>query len=241
MRKPENQACTIWDISMALIERGKSLTERALEILRLEIIEGHYGFGAALSEIALAEDLGISRTPVREALARLQQEGLVIVKPQRGTFVFELTEDEFVDICDCRTVLETAAFRFAVSRSQEALAASLEAICKEMADARARDDTAGYLRSDSHFHEAFFAHSDNQYLAQSYRLISGRMAALRTHLGADPNHMEKSFREHQEIAAAAREGDIERGILLLEGHIGRKEGSYWKIRPEEKPGVLRTS
>lgn len=225
---------------MAPLERTKSLTERALDMIRKEIVEGRYEFGAALSEIALAEDLGISRTPVREALARLQQEGLVIVRPQRGTFVFQLTEDEFVDICDCRTVLETAAFRLSVARSRRALSDSLARICEDMATARKSENTPAYLRLDSAFHEGLFQHCDNRYLGESYRLISGRMAALRTRLGTDPAHMSKSFREHQAIAEAAEKGDVEAGIALLEGHIGRKEGSYWKLKPETKPGVFET-
>lgn len=225
---------------MAPLERTKSLTERALDMIRQEIVVGRYEFGAALSEIALADDLGISRTPVREALARLQQEGLVIVRPQRGTFVFQLTEDEFVDICDCRTVLETAAFRFGVARSRAALADSLAGICDEMAIAREAGNTPAYLHLDSAFHEVLFKHCDNRYLGESYRLISGRMSALRTRLGTDPNHMNKSYREHQEIAQAARNGDINEGVSLLEGHIGRKEGSYWKLRQETKPGVFES-
>jgi len=226
---------------MTLIERSKSLTERALEVVRREIVEGRYGFGTALSEIALAEDLGISRTPVREALARLQQEGLVIVRPQRGTFVFQLTEDEFADICDCRTVLETAAFRFAMMRARAALSDRLEEICKAMALAREASRTPEYLQQDSAFHEALFALCDNRYLAESYKLISGRMAALRTHLGTEPEHMAKSFREHQAIAEAVRAGDVDAGVRLLEGHIGRKEGSYWRLKPSPKTVLFQDS
>lgn len=219
-------------------ERPKSLTERALDMVRTLIVEGRYDFGEALSEITLAEEFGISRTPVREALARLQQEGLVSVRPQRGTFVFQLTKEEFADICDCRTVLETAAFRFAMERSQEAFAAELTRICESMQTARSASDTLGYLRLDSAFHEAFFAHCDNRYLADSYRLISGRMAALRTRLGTDPAHMEKSYKEHLDIAAHCRAGAIAPAIDVLEGHIGRKEGSYWVLGEQAQPDTV---
>jgi len=217
---------------MAVIERSKSLTERALEIIRTEIIEGRHGFGSALSEITLAEELGISRTPVREALARLQQEGLVVVRPQRGTFVFQLSADEYVEICDCRTVLERAAFRKAVANDREALIKRWSAICEAMLKAREANDTAEYLRQDSAFHEGLFEHCHNRFLRDSYRLISGRMAALRTYIGAEPDHMAKSFREHFEITEAATAGDVEKGLALLEGHIGLKEGSYWRIKNE---------
>lgn len=213
---------------MPPLERAKSLTERALDMIRREIVEGRYDFGAALSEIALAEDLGISRTPVREALARLQQEGLVSVRPQRGTFVFQLTEEEFADICDCRTVLETGAFRYALSRGGGRFADALAAICARMTDARRTSDTKEYLRLDTAFHECFFEFGENRYLADCYQLISGRMAALRYRLGTDPSHMQKSYEEHLEIAGCARAGQLQEAVRILEGHIGRKEGSYWQ-------------
>lgn len=226
---------------MAPIERAKSLTETAIGIIRREIVEGRYEFGEALSEIALAEDLAISRTPVREALARLQQEGLVVVRPQRGTFVFKLTTREFADICDCRTVLEKAAFRFALERSPESFAANLDRICRAMTVARQTNDTQGYLRLDSEFHETFFIECRNQYLANSYQLISGRMAALRNRLGTDPAHMEKSYREHLQIAQCARSGDADRSVSLLEGHIGRKQGSYWKLGKDDNESTAAAS
>ncbi len=213
---------------MPPLERAKSLTERALDMIRREIVEGRYDFGAALSEIALAEDLGISRTPVREALARLQQEGLVTVRPQRGTFVFQLTEDEFADICDCRTVLETGAFRYALIRGGDRFAEALAAICARMTAARQASNTAEYLRLDTAFHECFFTFGENRYLADCYRLISGRMATLRYRLGTDPSHMQKSYEEHLEIADCARERRLQDALTILEGHIGRKEGSYWQ-------------
>jgi DNA-binding GntR family transcriptional regulator len=213
---------------MPPLERAKSLTERALDMIRREIVEGRYAFGAALSEIALAEDLGISRTPVREALARLQQEGLVSVRPQRGTYVFQLTEEEFADICDCRTVLETGAFRYALMRGQGRFADALGSICARMTAARQASDTSDYLRLDTAFHECFFQFGENRYLADCYQLISGRMAALRYRLGTDPSHMQKSYEEHLEIADCARGGRLQEALKILEGHIGRKEGSYWQ-------------
>jgi DNA-binding GntR family transcriptional regulator len=224
--------------ALARLERSKSLAERALDMIRNQIIEGRYEFGTALSEITLAEDLGISRTPVREALARLQQEGLVTVRPQRGTFVFNLSPDEFADICDCRTVLESGAFRYAMARAQSTFADALEAICVRMTAARATDDTTAYLRLDSEFHACFFAYCGSPYLAACYRLISGRMAALRYRLGTDPRHMQKSFEEHLEIAAHASRGRLEEALRVLEGHIGRKEGSYWQVAT---PGSHRAS
>ena len=76
------------------IKRQKTLTEQAADAIRARIVEGQFEFGEALSEITLATELGVSKTPVREAFLQLKNEGLVDILPQRGTFVFRMTIEE---------------------------------------------------------------------------------------------------------------------------------------------------
>lgn len=215
---------------MDALDRTASLADRVATTLRDAIQAGEFEFGQALSETGLAEKLGVSRTPVREAFAQLQREGLVMVRPQRGTFVFELTCEELVEICDCRTDLESAALRRAMMCNGPALAKHLHSAVEDMRAAREAGQTQRYLRLDRDFHQSFFDHCDNRYLAAAYALISSQMAALRSRLGTDTAHMEKSFHEHRAIADYIASGDIERAQVLLIGHIGRKEGSYWTLR-----------
>lgn len=225
---------------MKKIARPKSLTELATERVRHEIVCGHFKAGEALSVTALTETLGISRTPIREALMQLTREGLVVVIPQKGSFVFDVDRKEFADICDLRAALELPALRYASSRDQVGLAAALNNIVKEMTAAREADDTSAYLDLDTRFHLALFAHCRNSYLSDAYHLISGKMAALRNRLGSDPDHMQKSYQEHIRIAKAVSKGDSGAAADILEGHIGRKEGSYWNLvsEPEDGPGTV---
>ena len=94
---------------MQRISRPPSLAETVLERLRSDIVRGALGLGELLSERVLAEKLGVSKTPVREALAQLRQEGLVRIVPQRGAFVFSLSASEVIAICEFRQTLEAAA------------------------------------------------------------------------------------------------------------------------------------
>ena len=89
-------------VSHRKIKKPKSLTLLALEKIREGITRGEYALGAPLYEKVLAEDFGISKTPVREALVQLQHEGLVVVQPHSGTFVFELGDGEVGELCELR-------------------------------------------------------------------------------------------------------------------------------------------
>src|SRR5918994_571095 len=103
------------------IARPKTLTEIVVHELRARIVDGRLRLGAALSENALAAEMGLSKTPVREALLQLKLERLVEVLPQRGTYVFRLAADQVVLISELREILEVAAARGALERNHPAL------------------------------------------------------------------------------------------------------------------------
>lgn len=214
---------------MERIERPRSLTELVCDALRREIVEGELEPGQMLSETRVAARLAVSRTPVREAFARLEREGLMRTEPQRGTFVFTLTAKQLTDICHVRVVLETAALRQSMERAPDRLAATLGRTVAEMAAERERRDDRAYLRLDARFHDELFLHTDNAFLLDAYQTIAAKMAALRNRLGAHADHMEKSFREHRRILALLEQGEVEAAEAVLVAHIGRKEGSYWNL------------
>lgn len=219
---------------MKRIERPKSLTELATETLRDWILGGQMELGAHLSEARLAKDLQVSRTPVREAINRLEIEGLLRVEPQRGTFNFDLGPDELEKICDARVCLETAAVTAAIGLDPAGLHARLAEIAEAMTDARARDDDAAYLALDTDFHQAFFDFSGNHFLDEAYAGIALKMTALRNRLGRHPEHMAKSFHEHLAIVEAVGRADLPATLDILRSHIDRKEGSYWELATKDR-------
>lgn len=210
---------------MAII-RPKSLKELALEYLRENIVNGSLEMGQMLSERGISEELGVSKSPVREALAQLSDEGLVIIEPQKGVWVFTLSEAEVAQICDFRQAIEFAAFELAMERNAKALADEMDSVVADMAKAQKKGDMKRYLALDTEFHQLIFKHSDNDYLAASYTRYVGKIAALRTHLSALPRHTELSFEEHTKLANAVRECNSARVRQLLKEHIDRTRKAY---------------
>jgi len=211
---------------VSLIQRPASLTEIALQQIRTAIIEGTLPLGSAISEGQLAASLGISKTPVREALAQLRMEGLVTIVPQSGTFVFTLSATEVVEICELRQTLEAAALRLALERNRSRLIEGLAEVCAGMDKVRAAGDEPAYLRLDSAFHEQFFANCGNNYFAEAYARIVPKVAALRTHLATRPDHTRMSYEEHKQILQAIQRKRDKELIPILDKHIERTRSAY---------------
>jgi DNA-binding GntR family transcriptional regulator len=211
---------------MLQLERPRSLTALVLDRLRQGIVCGDVGLGEQLSESALAGQLGVSKTPVREALQQLRNEGLVRIVPHTGTFVFSMSAREVRELCELRLTLERAALSFAVERNREALLAALRAIAANMDDAHGRGEIRRYLELDTAYHAEFFAKCGNSYMAQAYDNLAGRIAALRTHLAARPSHTKLSLAEHRVMIDAIARGDPDVLFALLDQHIERTRQSY---------------
>ena len=108
-----------------MVDSPENLSMLAEASIRDGIIRGRFAFGERLSDRNLANEIGISRTPVREALARLAQERLVIVRPQSGTFVMSVTPQVVRSVCAMRSILECGALRLAAGQDPEGLAAAV--------------------------------------------------------------------------------------------------------------------
>jgi DNA-binding GntR family transcriptional regulator len=208
------------------IERPKSLTAIVLGRLRDAIVCGDFKLGEPLSEQQLAGRYGVSKTPIREALAQLKLEGLVRIVPHSKTFVFTLSAAEIVELCDFRLALEATALRFAMERDHFGLAEALSQVVEHMEVARKRGDVRSYLKEDTQFHEQIFAHCGNRYLWNSYAVFAGKIAALRTHLAAKPAHTDLSYQEHCEMTASAARNDLKKALQVLDRHIARTKNTY---------------
>lgn len=212
---------------MSPFNRPKSLTELVTENLRERIIKGEIELGEQLSEARIAKNLEVSRTPVREAINRLEMEGLLVVEPQRGSFVFNLEPEELAKLCDARVCLETTAATSAMRTNPQVLHAALSACVERMKAARDAGDDAEYLFQDTLFHQCFFDCADNRFLNDAYQTIALKMAALRSRMGHHPDHMAKSYHEHMELVHHVGQDDVSKVLDVLKLHIDRKEGSYW--------------
>lgn len=208
------------------IERPKSLRELALEHLRKRIVDGSLKMGQILSERGISEELGVSKSPVREALAQLRDEGLVSIEPQKGARVFILSDSEVSQICDFRQAIETAAFELALQRNPNGLATEMARVVAEMRQARQTGNEKRYLELDTAFHQIIFENAGNDYLTASYTRYVGKIAALRTHLAKLPQHTELSFEEHVGLCEAVLDGNMSIIRKLLAQHIDRTRQAY---------------
>lgn len=201
------------------LRRAKSLTEQAADEIRARIVFGDIALGASLSENTLAADLGVSKTPVREALLQLKSEGLVSIQPQRGSFVFDMSATEIVQLGELRETLETAALRLAAKHDARGLADELRAIVTNMRKALDRNDAVAYRKLDAEFHRAFFERSGNVYLLASYLGIAFRIQALRSRLSADPMLNRSSYTGHEKLCQLVEQGRVDEALELLSSHV----------------------
>lgn len=209
------------------IETSKSLATRVAERLREAIVDGEFALGAMIPEEQLAAQFGVSRTPVREALNQLQMQGLVIVRPQRGSYVFEPTEADIAALCQFRCAVEPAAAELAWAHDPAGTRASLQAAIAEMDTARSARDPVRYSRADTRLHEAFFAHCGNAYMQAAYATAAARIATLRTHLSA-PGDVADSRGHEQHIALLAQfdAGDFAGFRALMAAHVDGTRARY---------------
>lgn len=216
------------------VERPKSLTGIALARIREAIVEGQFSFGEQLSEASLAADLGISKTPVREALQRLQSEGLVDVQPQVGTFVFSLDEAGVAEICRFREIIETAALAEAMRHRSDGLIERLETNLGEIAVAQAANDLKQLPLLDQDFHETIIACCGNAYLQASYELIAHKIRALRNRLPEDNERVGHCLATHSELVTTMRTRSVLKSQQLLAAHIRDTLESY--LEASRSPG-----
>lgn len=203
------------------LERPQLLTDLAHERIRDAIVAGELKLGEQVSEAQLAQRMGISKTPVREALQRLKIEGLVEIHPQRGTFVFRLDPNQVGQLCRFRAMVETEALRESALANRAGMARELARLVVEMAPAEAAQDVQALARIDMDFHWQFFAFCPNTYLRGAYELIRYQLIAMRHR-----SHIHNAVDSHQVLVDAVASGDIDTACALLREHVFENEPRY---------------
>jgi DNA-binding GntR family transcriptional regulator len=196
-----------------------TLWERVHRHLREEILANRLPPGTVLGEVALAESLGVSRGPIREALGRLAAEGLVTVRPRRGAVVSVLSAEEFLEAYQVREVLETLAMRLAVPRLSAEGVGRLEAIVEDQRRLAEAGDVEAFFAANQAFHQLIVEASGNRTLSDMHRQLVGQMGRYRMRSLALRGSVKRSVAEHRAILRAVKGGDVERAARLLGEHI----------------------
>lgn len=201
--------------------RPRLLTEVVGERIREAIVKGDLQLGEQVSEAQLAARMGVSKTPVREALVRLQGQGLVQIHPQRGTFVFRLSPAEVTHLCRFRVLVETEALRDAMVSEPVRLLKGFKQCVKEMKAAEAARDLPALARIDMAFHWNTFEACPSQYLRSAYELLRSQLTALRYR-----SPITNAAKSHQVLVDAIGDGDVDAACAMLTEHILENETRY---------------
>lgn len=197
-----------------------SAAERAYRELRDGIIEGRLAAGEMLSESRIAADLEMSRTPVRTALSRLQDEQWITIYPKRGALVLDLSERTIEDIADTRIVLESAAMARVSDSVRRELADRLNALIDAQSDSFEKSDLRGFIDRTIAFHRSFVLASENTVLIELSDRLADRQRYMLFKQGARLlERREYILAEHRKLVAALADGDHELFARTLRGHI----------------------
>lgn len=205
-----------------------SLKGQVLNRLREYIISGKYRPGETLAAAKVAEELGVSRTPVREALQALEAEGLVRTVPNKGVVVEGITDSEVEDIFTIRLALEALAARWAAQHLTPEELAELGEIIELMEFYTGRHDVEQVTKLDARFHHLIVNGSRSRPLKHAlggavYYVQQARTASLRV-----PGRLEQALEEHREIQKALKERDGERAAQAISLHIAHARANLLK-------------
>ncbi len=209
------------------------LPTSAYEFLRNRILSGQLPPNSRIVEKEVAGQLKISRTPVREALARLEMEGLVARSPRRGATVCPMELDEVDEIYEIRAALETLVARRACARATDAEIETLACALRQAQECLQMEDLVGTSRNTVHFHYLLNRSSRSPRLVDLLRSLEDRLTSFRYKGLRYPNHIQTTMRLHLEILESLKRRDVSKMIRLIEEHAEEGRATAIKVHLEE--------
>jgi DNA-binding GntR family transcriptional regulator len=205
-----------------ILDEGRQLVQNAsvvaTELIRQAILDGRLEPGAALKEQELAHELGISRTPVREALLMLQAEGLIVATPNRSAVVREHDADDLKDLYQLRALLEGYAARQAAKRITGEELDRLDASCDRF-DVIADDAVRELVKENLLFHNVILEAAGSERLRSMVQKVIELPLVYKSYIWYPPDQKRISAHHHRQITKALRARDAERAELVMQEHV----------------------
>jgi len=216
------------------LDTYQPLREAVCETLRDAIRKGILEPGERLMEVQLAEELGISRTPVREAIRKLEQEGYVIMMPRRGTYVSDISTNDVKEIFEIRSALESLAAGLAARRIEPDELETLQNLLMEIEGYIAKNDIEKIVETDIKFHGLLYKVSRNERLVNIISNLKEQLARFRTLSMSYPGRLQETLEEHSEMVEAIANGDVSAARDAAEHHMERAEKTLLKAMRKAK-------
>jgi DNA-binding GntR family transcriptional regulator len=220
------------------LDSYKPLREVVFDSLREAIINGTLRPGERLMEIQLAEELGVSRTPIREAIRKLELEGFVVMVPRKGAYVAGISLKDIADVFEVRASLEALASGLAAERITDEELEELERILVRLAEISEGGNVPEFVDSDTSFHDYLYQCSRNQRLIQMLSNLRDEIQRFRSVSLAFPGRPREALEEHRKIVEAVAGRNITKAQHAAWEHIEKAENSLLEtIRKNQPEGV----
>ena len=200
-------------------KENKSLTSIIFEKIREDILNDQYAHGEKIVEAKLAEELGVSRTPVREALKQLELDGLVENIPNRGVIVKGISKQDIYDIFTIRMAIEGIAAQWAVERMSDEELAQLKEVFELMEFYTFKGDVTKISELNTKFHEIIYMATKSRYLEHVLKDFQLFIKSTRNKSLRSEGRIDTALQEHQKIVKAFMERDAETAVEMLTNHI----------------------
>ena len=203
------------------IQNHRPLREMVYEELKMQILTGTIIPGTRMMEVELAEEMGVSRTPIREAIRKLEKEGLVTIEPRRGAYASQISTDDMVEILEVRQNMEGLAAFFAASRMKPEQMRELEDVSKKYNQAVADGNMQDMITYDTRFHRIIVESCNNKFLVQMIEQLQELVLRFRYIYYDNFRRAENMPEEHQTILEAIENGDADAARQAADIHIDR--------------------
>ena len=210
-------------LSPIRLDSYQPLREVVCETLRDAIRRGVLKPGERLMEIQLAEELGVSRTPVREAIRKLELEGYVIMMPRRGTYVANLSIRDVNEVFEIRTSLESLASGLAAERITDEELDHLQRLLVQIGMYIEQGDIEKIVEVDTEFHGLLYQASRNQRLIGIISNLREQLTQFRKTSMSFPGRLKATLEEHRAIVDAIAQGDVKAAQTAAEHHMEKSE------------------
>ncbi|MDY3983784.1 MAG: GntR family transcriptional regulator [Veillonellaceae bacterium] len=205
------------------LDNYKPLREVVCETLREAIRDGVLKPGERLMEIPLAEELGVSRTPIREAIRKLEQEGFVVMVPRRGAYVADISLKDITQVFEIRSALEELAAGLAAERITPDETEKLERLLVEIGNDMEQHNMDKIVETDINFHEVLYKASRNDRLVEILNNLREQTSRFRAMSMNQPGRLIKTWEEHRLLVEAITSGNAKKAREVARLHMEHSE------------------